>query len=905
MDKFSYVSNADVNVIDDLYKQYQADAESVDFGWKKFFEGFEMGQQRFNGNTKSVAISEDFQKEINVLNLIKGYRTRGHLFTKTNPVRERRKYEPTLAVENFGLTSADLDKVFNAGIEIGIGASKLKDIIALLEETYCGSIGAEYVYVREPRKLEWLSKKMEGAKNKPSLSIDKKRHILHKLNQATVFENFLHTKFVGQKRFSLEGLETLIPALDTVIECGAELGVKEFVLGMAHRGRLNVLANILGKTYEQIFKEFEGKAFEEALFEGDVKYHLGYSKEVVTSSGKSVHLSLAPNPSHLETVNPVVKGIARAWLDKKYEMDIDAVTPILIHGDASVAGQGIVYEVLQMAGLKAYNVGGCIHIVANNQIGFTTNYADARTSTYCTDVAKTTLCPVFHVNADDVEAVVYTVQLAMEYRQEFNSDVFIDLLGYRKYGHNEGDEPRFTQPKLYKAIASHPNPREIYNQKLLTAGSVEADLAKEMEAEFRGMLQQKLESAKAGDAIPQDSFVKELWEGYRTPAEKDFLQQPVTAVDAKTFNSLAEKLVTIPKEFKAFNKIEKLFNDRKKMIAEGKFDWAMGELLAYATLSHEGHAVRMSGQDCERGTFSHRHAIIRQEESEDAYNTFDSLAEDKKAPVEFYNSLLSEYAVLGFEYGYSMVTPKVLTIWEAQFGDFSNGAQIIIDQYISSAETKWKTHSGLTLLLPHGYEGQGPEHSSARPERFLQLCANWNMQICNITTPANYFHALRRQLHRDIRLPLVVMTPKSLLRHPLCVSSLTDFTKGSFQELIDDAYAEVKKVKKVLFCSGKIYYDLLEEQQKNARKDIAIVRLEQLYPMPEAAMDAVMEKYKGATYHWVQEEPKNMGAWTYLLRREENFKLKLISRKASASTATGFAKVHAKEQRQIVEEAFA
>ncbi len=905
MDKFSYVSNADVNVIDDLYKQFQADAESVDFGWKKFFEGFEMGQQRFNGNTKSVAISEDFQKEINVLNLIKGYRTRGHLFTKTNPVRERRKYEPTLAVENFGLTSADLDKVFNAGIEIGIGASKLKDIIALLEETYCGSIGAEYVYVREPRKLEWLSKKMEGAKNKPNLSIDKKRHILQKLNQATVFENFLHTKFVGQKRFSLEGLETLIPALDTVIECGAELGVKEFVLGMAHRGRLNVLANILGKTYEQIFKEFEGKAFEEALFEGDVKYHLGYSKEVVTSSGKSVHLSLAPNPSHLETVNPVVKGIARAWLDKKYEMDIDAVTPILIHGDASVAGQGIVYEVLQMAGLKAYNVGGCIHIVANNQIGFTTNYADARTSTYCTDVAKTTLCPVFHVNADDVEAVVYTVQLAMEYRQEFNSDVFIDLLGYRKYGHNEGDEPRFTQPKLYKAIASHPNPREIYNQKLLTAGSVEADLAKEMEAEFRGMLQQKLESAKAGDAIPQDSFVKELWEGYRTPAEKDFLQQPATAVDAKIFSTLAEKLTSIPNGFKAFSKIEKLFNDRKKMIADGTFDWAMGELMAYATLSQEGHAVRMSGQDCERGTFSHRHAIIRQEDSEDAYNTFDSLEQDKKAPVEFYNSLLSEYAVLGFEYGYSMVTPKVLTIWEAQFGDFSNGAQIIIDQYISSAETKWKTHSGLTLLLPHGYEGQGPEHSSARPERFLQLCANWNMQVCNITTPANYFHALRRQLHRDIRLPLVVMTPKSLLRHPLCVSTLSDFTKGSFQELIDDAYAEVKKVKKVLFCSGKIYYDLLEEQQKNARKDIAIVRLEQLYPMPEAAMDAVMEKYKGATYNWVQEEPKNMGAWTYLLRREENFKLKLISRKASASTATGFAKIHAKEQRQIVEEAFA
>jgi len=905
MDKFSYVSNADVGVIEDLYQQYLKDQDSVDFGWKKFFEGFEMGQQKFNGQSKSVVVSENFQKEINALNLIKGYRTRGHLFTKTNPVRERRKYNPTLAIENFGLNSSDLDTVFNAGIEVGMGPAKLKDIIALLEETYCESIGAEYAYVREPIKLEWLSKKMEGSRNRPNLSLDKKRHILHKLNQATVFENFLHTKFVGQKRFSLEGLETLIPALDTVIESGAELGVKEFVLGMAHRGRLNVLTNILGKTYEQIFKEFEGKAYEEALFEGDVKYHLGYSTDVLTSSGKKVHLSLAPNPSHLETVNPVVKGIARAWLDKKYEKDIDAVTPILIHGDASVAGQGIVYEVLQMAGLKAYNVGGCIHIVANNQIGFTTNYTDGRTSTYCTDVAKTTLCPVFHVNADDVEAVVYTIQLAMEYRQEFNSDVFIDLLGYRKYGHNEGDEPRFTQPKLYKAIASHQNPREIYNQKLLSAGSVEANLAKEMEAEFRGMLQSNLETAKSGEAIKQDSFVKYLWEGFHAPTEEDFNSQPDTSFNAKKFVELANRITNIPEGFKAFSKIEKLFKDRKNMITQERYDWAMGELMAYATLSNEGHAVRMTGQDCERGTFSHRHAIIKQEESEDAWNIFDSLNEHKKGNVEFYNSLLSEYAVLGFEYGFSMVTPNDLTIWEAQFGDFANGAQIIIDQYISSAGTKWKTHSGLTLLLPHGYEGQGPEHSSARMERFLQLCANWNMQVCNITTPANYFHALRRQQHRKTRLPLIVMTPKSLLRHPLCVSAIDEFTKGSFQELIDDKFVSTKEVKKVLFCSGKIYYDLLDRQQKDNRKDVAIVRVEQLYPMPEKAMDAITEKYKQATCFWVQEEPKNMGAWTYLLRREENFKLKLISRKASASTATGFAKVHAKEQLQIIDEAFA
>lgn len=904
MDKFSYISNADVNVIDDIYQEYLKDNNAVEYGWKKFFEGFEMGQQKFNGNSKTTALSPDTLKEINVLNLIQGYRTRGHLFTKTNPVRDRRKYEPTLEIKNFGLEPADLDKTFNAGIELGIGAAKLKDIIALLEQTYCQSIGAEFMYVREPQKLQWLQKKMEAARNTPKLNIDDKRHILGKLNQATVFENFLHTKFVGQKRFSLEGLETLIPALDAVIQYGAELGAEEFVLGMAHRGRLNVLANILNKTYEDIFKEFEGKAFEEALFEGDVKYHLGYSTEVSTKSGKKVQLSLSPNPSHLETVGPVVKGIARAKLDKSHGKDLDKIAPILIHGDASVAGQGVVYEMIQMAGLKAYNVGGCIHIVTNNQIGFTTNYQDARTSTYCTDVAKTTLSPVFHVNADDVEAVVYTVKLAMEYRQEFNTDVFIDLLGYRKYGHNEGDEPRFTQPLLYKAIASHPNPREIYNQKLLSAGSVEADLAKEMEKEFRGLLQQKLETAKAADASPVNSFIKNIWDGYHAATDKDFDKQPDTSVKEKLFLSLADKITTIPADFKAFSKVEKLFNDRKNMIKNNNYDWAMGELMAYATLSNEGHAVRMSGQDVERGTFSHRHAIIKQEDSEKSHNVFDSMGDDKKASVEFYNSLLSEYAVLGFEYGFSMITPNDLTIWEAQFGDFANGAQIIIDQYISSAEAKWKTYSSLVMMLPHGYEGQGPEHSSARLERFLQLCANWNMQVCNITTPANYFHALRRQLHRKTALPLVLMTPKSLLRHPSCVSKLEDFTSKSFQQLIDDDAVKAKDVKRVLFCSGKIYYDLLERQQKDNRKDVAIVRVEQIFPMPEKEMDEVFAKYKNAEFCWVQEEPKNMGSWTYLLRREENFKLKLISRKASASPATGFSKVHAKEQAQIVDEAF-
>ena len=906
MDKFSYIGNADVNVIDDLYQQYIKDNESVDFGWKKFFEGFELGQEKFNGDSKNTpAVSENFLKEINVLNLIKGYRTRGHLFTQTNPVRERRKYTPTLAIENFGLNSNDLDTVFNAGIEINIGPAKLSEIINHLEQTYCKSIGAEYVYIRTPKKLEWLQNKMESTKNTPQLSIDDKRNILSKLNEATVFENFLHTKFVGQKRFSLEGLETLIPALDAVIQYGADLGVEEFVLGMAHRGRLNVLANILNKTYEDIFKEFEGKAYEEALFEGDVKYHLGYSTQLTTKNGKNVHLSLSPNPSHLETVNPVVKGIARAKLDHKYAGDIDKIAPILIHGDASISGQGIVYEILQMAGLEAHSVGGCIHIVTNNQIGFTTNYTDGRTSTYCTDVAKTTLCPVFHVNADDVEAVVYTVKLAMEYRQEFNSDVFIDLLGYRKYGHNEGDEPRFTQPLLYKAIASHAGAREIYNQKLLTAGSVDADLAKEMETHFRALLQEDLELSKQAEPSMAMNFIEEEWKDFRISVSKDFDTSPNTSIDKNLFLTLAEKISSIPEGFKAFSKIEKLFNDRKNMIKNNNFDWAMGELLAYASLANEGYAVRMCGQDCERGTFSHRHAIIKQEDSEKEHNVIDSLGELKKANAQFFNSLLSEYAVLGFEYGYSMATPKTLTIWEAQFGDFANGAQIIIDQYISSAETKWKTSSGLVLMLPHGYEGQGPEHSSARIERFLQLCANHNMQVCNITSPANYFHLLRRQLHRDFRVPLVIATPKSLLRHPLCVSKIEDFTKGTFQEIIDDDFVEIKKVKRVLICTGKIYFDLLEKQQKDQRKDVAIVRLEQLYPCPDRFLNMLYEKYAGAQFYWVQEEPKNMGAWTFLLRWETNFKLKLISRKSSSSPATGFAKVHTKEQKQLVEEAFA
>ncbi len=900
IDPHSYLSNADVAAIDDLYRQYEADPESVDFGWKKFFEGYDLGAQSGAGGE---AISEEALKEINVLNLIHGYRTRGHLFTRTNPVRERRKYSPTLDIENFGLDKADLEKKFNAGHELGLGQAKLKDIIRHLEDTYCRSIGAEYMYIRSPKRLKWLQQKMESGKNTPQLSINEKRHFLDKLNKAVVFEHFLHTKFVGQKRFSLEGLETLIPALDAVIQFGSEQNVEEFVLGMAHRGRLNVLANILGKSYEDIFKEFEGKAFQEALFEGDVKYHLGYSSNYESEIGKKVHISLLPNPSHLEAVDPVVQGMARALIDLHQKGEAKKVVPIMIHGDAAMAGQGVVYEVIQMALLDAYKVGGTIHIATNNQIGFTTNYTDGRSSTYCTDVAKTTLSPVFHVNADDVEAVIYTIKLAMEYRQEFQSDIFIDLLGYRKYGHNEGDEPRFTQPLLYKAIAKHKNPREIYSEQLLSQGKIEADLSKEMEKRFKSELQEKLEMAKLDGPRKASNFAGEIWKGFRAVTEKDVEASVKTAITAKKFGELSNSITRIPEGFNALKKVEKLFADRAQMVKDDRLDWAMGELLAYASLVDEGYHVRMSGQDVERGTFSHRHAIIKSEDAEKEYAPVANIREGQ-GNFEIYNSLLSEYAVVGFEYGYSMTAPNTLGIWEAQFGDFSNGAQIIIDQFISAAEAKWKTFSGLCLFLPHGYEGQGPEHSSARLERYLQLCAHVNMQVTNVTTPANLFHLLRRQMHREFRIPLVLMTPKSLLRHPLCVSSKSEFTTGGFQEVIDDASADPKKVKRVLFCSGKVYYDLLKKQQEEERQDIAIVRVEQLFPYPEKQLAAIRKKYKSAEFAWVQEEPKNMGAWTFLLRWEENFSLKLFSRNSSASPASGFARVHTEEQEGIVNQAF-
>ena len=907
MDNLSYLNGANAEYVESLYQSYKEDPSSVEFGWQKFFEGFDFGRGSEATNVSGGEAPEHFLKEINVLNLINGYRQRGHLFTKTNPVRERRKHLPTLNIENFGLAAADLETVFNSSVELGIGPAKLKDIVAFLEQTYCGSIGVEYKYVRTPEVLSWLESKMEGERNTPKLSGEEKMRVVKKLNEAVVFENFLGTKFLGQKRFSLEGAEALIPALDSVIEKGADLGIEEFVLGMAHRGRLNVLANIMQKSYKDIFTEFEGRSYNpETPFGGDVKYHLGYSTDVTTNKGKKVHLSLCPNPSHLETVDGIVEGMSRSKIDFKYAGDNGRLAPILIHGDASVAGQGIVYEVIQMAGLDGYKTGGTIHLVINNQIGFTTNYKDARSSTYCTDIAKVTLSPVFHVNGDDAEALVYAINLAMEYRQKYRNDVFIDILCYRRFGHNESDEPKFTQPLLYKAIEKHDNPLKIYVAQLIKEGKLDEAGAKEMEKEFKAHLQTSLNEAKEFNAALADVKFGGAWADMRLATAKDFETSPETGVKKTTLLEVAKRITTLPKDKKFFKKIEKLFEERLKMATETHvFDWAMGEQLAYGTLLAEGKRVRLSGQDVKRGTFSHRHAVLTLEDSEEEYTPLLNISE-QQAQFDIYNSHLSEYGVLGFEYGYAMANPNALTIWEAQFGDFNNGAQIVIDQYIASAETKWQRANGLVMLLPHGYEGQGPEHSSARIERFMELCAEYNMQVTNCTTPANFFHALRRQFKRDFRKPLVNFSPKSLLRHPLCVSPLADFTAGGFKEVIDDAIVKVADVKRVVFCSGKIYYDLLEAQKEH--KNVAVVRVEQLYPTPVDQMEAIVAKYKNAEdVLWVQEEPENQGAWPYLLRRLRKTSLSnidVISRKESSSPATGYMKQHTNQQAYIVAKAF-
>ncbi len=908
MKDFSFISNAHPAFIESLYEQYQRDPEQVEESWRTFFKGFDFAHlSNGHGGSNGAATPAAFdKKEIQVLSLIRAYRNRGHLESDTNPIRKRRDRHANLNITDFGLDEADLDKVFMATTEVGLENATLREVIKYMRTVSCGHIGFESHHIEDREKRRWIREKIEKhhPDNHYDIPIEKKRRILEKLNGAVGFEQFLHTKYIGQKRFSIEGAETTIVALDAIINKGAELGVEEFIIGMAHRGRLNVLANTMGKTYQQIFNEFEGNIPKDMSFgDGDVKYHLGFSSQINTPSGKGVHLKLTPNPSHLEAVNTVVEGFARAKADVLYDHDYDRILPILIHGDAALAGQGIVYETVQMSKLEGYYTGGTLHFVINNQIGFTTDFDDARSSTYCTSVASVVQAPVFHVNGDDPEAVLFAVELAMEYRQLFNNDVFIDMVCYRRHGHNEGDDPEFTQPDMYSIINDHPNPREIYSKKLIERGDVDGRLAEEMEKTFWQDLQSRLDEVRQHPLPYQYQEPEQAWRQLKkVTTDADYDVSPPTGIAKKDVNKIVKHLMTIPKDFKPLAKVNRLLKGKQKLLDDGKLDWAMGELLAYGSILLEGKNVRMSGQDVKRGTFSHRHATLRDAEDYHQLNRLDGI-DDKQGKFMIYNSLLSEFGVMGFEFGYSLASPDHLVIWEGQFGDFFNGAQTMVDQFIVSSESKWQRQSALTLLLPHGYEGQGPEHSSGRVERFLQNAAEFNITVANVTTPANFFHLIRRQLARPFRKPLVIMSPKSLLRHPECVSPLAEFETGNaFREVIDDATVSAsaaKKVKRLLLCTGKVYYDLMERKTKTERKDVAIVRLEQLYPFPEKQVEELFKKYADAKVFWVQEEPANMGAWTHI-QTFCHHPMEVISRRRSASPATGFKKVHDKQQDEIV-----
>ncbi|MGB0896182.1 MAG: 2-oxoglutarate dehydrogenase E1 component [Flavobacteriaceae bacterium] len=910
MDRFSFLNAAHTAYFAEMYDQYLVNPDSVEPSWRAFFQGYDFGSQDSSENGQVNEIPENVLKEFQVVRLIDGYRTRGHLFTKTNPVRERRQYKPTLELENFGLSKSDLNEVFEAGAILDLGKTTLAEIIKHLEAIYCDSIGVEYMYIRNPEEIKWIQNWLNVNDNHPKFSSEEKKTILKKLNEAVSFETFMHSKYVGQKRFSVEGNETLIPGLNSLMEGATEKGVRQFVVGMAHRGRLNVLANIFGKSSENIFSEFDSKEYDEdELFDGDVKYHMGWTSFREADSGKKVRMDLAPNPSHLETVNTVVEGICRAKLDNELNGNEKEILPILIHGDAAVAGQGVVYETIQMAQLDGYKVGGTIHVVVNNQVGFTTNYLDARSSTYCTDIGKVTLSPVLHVNADDVEAVCHAFAFALEFRMKFGRDVFIDLLGFRKYGHNEGDEPRFTQPKLYKSIAKHSNQRDIYAEKLVAEGVIDNGHVKELEKAYKADLEIGLEASRKHEKTIVTKIMADDWKDYEIGKLKDILAPVDTTYSIEKLDKIAEKITKLPEGKKFIKKIQRIIADRHNRYFDkdyklyNQLDWGMGELLAYGSLMEEGYNVRISGQDVERGTFSHRHAIVKTEDGDEEFNLHNTAGLD--GYFHIYNSLLSEYGVVGFDYGYAMASPKTLTIWEAQFGDFSNGAQIMLDQYISAAEDKWKTQNGLVMLLPHGYEFQGSEHSSARMERYLQLCSNHNMIVADCTTPANFYHLLRRQMKWNFRKPLVVFTPKRLLRLPEAVSTKEELVSGSFQEVLDDTSVDKSKVNSLVFCTGKFYYDLLEKRTELGREDVALVRIEQLFPLPQKQLEELIASYPNVSdYVWAQEEPKNMGAWGYMLMNFETVKLRLASRKAYSAPAAGSSTRSKARHQKVIDSVF-
>jgi 2-oxoglutarate dehydrogenase E1 component len=927
--RFSFASGANLDYIESLYQAFKRDPMSVDDSWRKFFEGYELAAHgdvvaRLDKATGSVAAAPhpartdaEFDRDTaKVEALINAYRRLGHLSAHLNPLAPKPALAPELTPAGAGLGSVDGKRRFHPS-NLPNASLTFDEIMSLLQDTYTSKIGADFRELNDVEMVTWFQDQMESCRNRPTLTRDQKHRILTKLTHAESFEQFLGRRYIGAKRFSLEGADALIPMLDLIATESARAGCEEIVLGMAHRGRLNVLANFMGKSYELILKEFEGSEFTPFDIDGDVKYHMGFASEVGTAAGQRIRLYLSPNPSHLEQVNPVVEGFARARQRLIGDKERTRVLPILMHGDAAFPGQGIVSETLNLSQLPAYTTGGTIHVIINNQIGFTTEPDDSRSTTYSSDIAKMVRAPVLHVNADDPEAVAWCAQLAAAFRQKFKQDIIIDLIGYRRHGHNEGDEPAFTQPVMYKTIAKHPTALTQYVESLVTEGSATKDECERESESFRNKLQVSYEAVHgvSSPKLPAPVIPAALQRAlsYRKATREEVAQSVPTGVPMAKLKHVVSKITTVPQGFTPNPKLLRLLEQRAKMLdGKGSVDWGMGELLAFGTLALEGRHVRLTGQDVCRGTFTHRHAVWFDFNDNRRYDPMNTL-DPAQGWVHIANSALSEAGCVGFEFGYSVADPDSLVVWEAQFGDFVNGAQIMIDQFLSASEAKWKQCSGLVFFLPHGYEGQGPEHSSARPERFLQLCGNLNLQVAFPTTPAQHFHALRRQLHRDFRKPLVLMTPKSLLREPLCVSTSDEFEKSVFQEVLDDSAVKGRdKVERAIFCSGKIYYDLLKAREADkASAGVPLIRLEQLYPFPYARMEKLLEAYpRLSEIVWVQEEPQNMGAWQFVRGRlleviKPGQKLTYVGRKNSGTPAEGYLKAHEAEQKRIINDAFA
>ena len=903
---------ANAEYIDQLYEQYQRDPGSLGDDWTAFFRGFEFGYRRSaEENQEGTGATGDRGRQREgkgIYGLVQAYRQLGHFIAHLDPLGHSRESHPLLALDEFGLDQEDLDKMVGAGGFLGSADGSLRGLLAKLKTTYCRSLGVEYMSIADKEQRDWLQQQIEPTLNRTECSEEECRRILTRLIEVEEFEQFLHTRYIGQKRFSLEGADSLLPLLDTLLAKGAELGLEELVIGMAHRGRLNVLAHLLHKPYEIILSEFEGEAQSDRLDdEGDVKYHMGYSYDHVTASGRRVHLSLSPNPSHLELVDPVVEGVVHAKQDYLRDRERTRVVPVLIHGEAAFTGQGIVTETLNLSQLEGYQTGGTIHIIINNQLGYTATAEETRFTPYPTDVARQVQAPVFHVNADDPEAVVQAARLAIGFREAFKRDVLIDLWCYRRYGHNEADDPTLTQPLMYQEIEKHPTIFHLYSFQLAAQNKITQEEIDEIRARVRTRLEEAQEVARRLQVKPPASVFGGVWQGL-TWAAGDWSGR--TAAAARVLRKVVDGATRVPEGFSLNRTIQRMIKARQEMAAEKRpVDWGCGEMMAFGSLLLEGSPVRLVGQDSQRGTFAHRMAVWHDVKNGERHLPLAHLAREQGEFVVL-NTMLSELAVLGFEYGTSSANPRRLVLWEAQFGDFVNGAQMIIDQYLASGEAKWQRMCGLVLLLPHGYEGMGPEHSSARLERFLELCAKKNMQVAYPTTPAQLFHVLRRQLHRNFRKPLILMTPKSLLRHKLCVSPFDAFTKGTFQLVIDDDSVDSPaEIRRVLLCSGKVYYDLLEGRQAQKTKGAALVRVEQLYPFPDEELRDILKRYpRAGDLFWVQEEAQNMGAWNFVrpLLDEvlpQGCKLSYVGRDEAASPATGFYQIHQAEQREIVERA--